>query len=306
LTSLAGSRVLVTGASGLIGGQILSLVENEADIVAVSRVPHVNARGVRWIVGDLTARGAVAEIVGSVRPEIILHLAGAVRGDRSLAAIAPTLSANLVATVELLQTASEMGSQRIVLSGSLLEEPATGGPEAVPPSPYGASRWAASSYARMFHALFDSPVVILRPSFAYGPGQETTKLIPYVITTLLAGGSPKLASGKRRLDCVYAEDVARAYLAAASAPNIEGRTIDLGHGKPTRVRDIVRMIVEAVGPTSGRPLFGAVSDRPLEQEVEVDIERTARLLGWRASTHLKEGLARTVDWYRRRSSQPKR
>jgi UDP-glucose 4-epimerase len=281
LTSLAGSRVLVTGASGLIGGQILSLVENEADIVAVSRVPHVNARGVRWIVGDLTARGAVAEIVGSVRPEIILHLAGAVRGDRSLAAIAPTLSANLVATVELLQTASEMGSQRIVLSGSLLEEPATGGPEAVPPSPYGASRWAASSYARMFHALFDSPVVILRPSFAYGPGQETTKLIPYVITTLLAGGSPKLASGKRRLDCVYAEDVARAYLAAASAPNIEGRT-------------------------SGRPLFGAVSDRPLEQEVEVDIERTARLLGWRASTHLKEGLARTVDWYRRRSSQPKR
>ena len=59
-----------------------------------------------------------------------------------------------------------------------MEEPATGGPGVVPPSPYGASRWAASAYGRMFHALFDAPVVILRPSYAYGPGQEETQADP--------------------------------------------------------------------------------------------------------------------------------
>jgi len=300
MTSLAGARVLVTGASGLIGSHVLGLVDGEADVVAVSRARRADRAGVRWVVGDLAAAGTVAEIVRSVRPEVIVHLAGAVRGDRSPQAVAPTLAANLVATVELLEAALDVGCRRIVLSGSLLEEPATDGPQAVPPSPYGASRWAASAYARMFHALFDSPTVILRPSFAYGPGQETTKLIPYVITTLLAGEAPKLASGARLLDCVYAEDVARAYLAGASAPHVEGCTIDVGSGERSAVRDIVGMIVDTVGPTRRQPQFGALTDRPLEQDVEVDVDRTARLLGWRASTGLEDGLARTVEWYRRR------
>ena len=146
---------------------------------------------------------------------MVLHLAGAVRGDRSLDAVHPTLTANLVATVELLEAATRTHVRRIVISGSLLEEPRGGGETAVPPSPYGASRWAATSYARMFHSLFDAPVTILRPSYAYGPGQESTKLLPHVITTVLRGERPELASGERRIDFVFAEDVARAYLAAA-------------------------------------------------------------------------------------------
>ena len=73
-------------------------------------------------------------------------------------------------------------------------------------------------------------MVILRPSYVYGPGQEQTKLIPHVITTLLEGGSPSSARGERLLDWVYAEDVAGAYIEAAFAPRVDGRTIDLGRG----------------------------------------------------------------------------
>jgi UDP-glucose 4-epimerase len=300
VTSLAGARVLVTGATGLIGSHVLRVLEQEeADVVALSRVARPDRRGARWVRCDIAQPGAVAVVVTSVRPEAIIHLAGAVRGDRSLEAVAPTLRANLVATVELLEAATRLGCRRIVLSGSLLEEPAAGGPQAVPPSPYGASRWAASAYGRMFHALFDAPVVILRPSFAYGPGQEPTKLIPHVITALLDGASPELSSGERLLDCVYAEDVARAYVQAAAAPGVEGRTIDIGSGIPTPVRRIVELIVESVGPTAGRPRFGELPVRALEQDVEVDVDETARVLGWRATTGLEEGLRRTVAWYRK-------
>jgi UDP-glucose 4-epimerase len=304
VNSVAGSRVLVTGASGLIGRQVVSLIRDDTDVVAVSRFHRSGEDRPRWLARDLTEPGTISELVRTVRPEIILHLAGSVRGDRSLDAVSPTLRSNLVATVELLEAAAGMDCCRVVVSGSLLEEPADDGFQAVPPSPYGASRWAASAYARMFHALFGLPVVILRPSFAYGPGQERTKLIPYVITSLLAGESPKLSSGQRLLDCVYAEDVARAYVAAASAPGIEGRTIDLGSGTRTPVHEIVRMTVEAVGPTKGRPLLGALVERPLEQEVAVDVDTTARLLGWRATTTLEEGLRRTVAWYRRHPTEP--
>jgi UDP-glucose 4-epimerase len=297
-TALAGARVLVTGASGLIGSHVLRALGPESDVVAVSRVARPDEDGVRWLVSDLAEAGATAHIVTAERPEVVIHLAGDVRGDRSLGTVAPTLRANLVASVELLEAATRVGCRRIVLSGSLLEEPATGGAETTPPSPYGASRWAASGYARMFHALFGAPVVILRPSFAYGPGQEPTKLIAHVITTLFDGDSPELSTGERLLDCVYAEDVARAYIDAASVGGVEGRTIDIGSGVRTSVRQIVELIVEVVGPTDGRPLFGTQPVRPLEQNVEVATEDAAQVLGWRASTSLKEGLEATVAWYR--------
>jgi UDP-glucose 4-epimerase len=297
MTELSGARVLVTGASGLIGSQVLPLLR-EAEVVALSRSPRLNEDGLQWLTCDLAEPRSAFEIVASVRPEVIIHLAGAVRGDRSLEAVTPTFGANLVATVGLLEAATKVGTRRIVLSGSLLEEPAADGANAVPSSPYGASRWAASAYGRMFHALFDAPVVILRPSFAYGPGQEPTKLIPHVIKTLLEGGSPQLSSGKRRLDCVYAEDVAQAYVAAASAPGVEGRTLDIGSGTLSSVRSIVERIVELLGPRPGHPVFDALPVRPFEQEVEVDVEEAAEALGWRATTDLENGLRTTVDWFR--------
>jgi nucleoside-diphosphate-sugar epimerase len=150
----------------------------------------------------------------------------------------------------------------------------------------------------MFQALFDTPVVILRPSFAYGPGQERTKLVPHVITKLLAGESPELSSGERVLDLVYAPDVAEAYLAAAVAEGVDGATFDIGIGRLTSVREVVETIVGLLGPTVGAPAFGRVRVRPLEQEIDVDPEIAAAGLGWRARTSLVDGLRQTIDWYR--------
>jgi nucleoside-diphosphate-sugar epimerase len=147
-------------------------------------------------------------------------------------------------------------------------------------------------------------VVILRPSYVYGPGQEESKLIPHTIRTLLDGGSPRLGSGRRRLDCVYAADAARAFRSAVSAAGIEGRTIDLGSGSPRSVRSIVGVIAKLMGRTRGRPVFGALRSRPLEREVAVDTEQAADALAWRTTTDLEDGLRATVEWFRRAERVP--
>ena len=295
------TRVLLTGATGLIGRQVRRLLEEQVELYVVSRNPPATGAA-RWLAFDLSLPGAAAELVWKHRPEVIIHLAGAVRGDRSLDAIQPTLGANLLATVELLEAATRAGVRRIVTSGSLLEEPASGGSMVTPPSPYGASRWASSAYARMFHALFATPVVILRPSYAYGPGQDETKLFPHVITNALQGERALLASGERRLDFVYSEDVGRAYVAAATAVGVEGETIDIGSGELVRVRDAIDAMLDLL-ENAPRPDFSSERGRPFEQELRVDTGVAERLLGWHASTSLTEGLRRTVDWYARRGAE---
>jgi UDP-glucose 4-epimerase len=289
-------RALVTGASGLIGRHVVSLLHDQFEVYAVSRSKRPSNDRVNWLTCDLTEPGSAQHLIEKIEPAVVLHLAGAVRGDRTLDAVHPTLTANLVATVELLEAATRARVERIVVSGSLLEEPRDEG-TLVPPSPYGASRWASTSYARMFYLVFDTPVTILRPSYAYGPGQDSTKLLPHVISTLLRGERPELASGERRIDFVFAEDVGRAYVAAATAPAVEGETIDIGSGVMTRSRDFVAAAVDMLGQDCPRPIFGALADRPFEQEIHVDTEPAARLLGWTASTSLDEGLRKTVAWY---------
>jgi len=142
----AGSRVLVTGGTGLIGRTVLPLIADDVEVFAVSRSAR-ESNGATWLARDLAQPGSMRETVLALEPHIVIHLAGANVGDRTLAAVDPTLTTNLVATVELLEAAARVNVSRIVVSGSLLEEPAGSDVFPIPPSPYGASRWASSAYA---------------------------------------------------------------------------------------------------------------------------------------------------------------
>jgi len=295
-------KILITGANGFIGSHLLSrLCENGADVYAVSRSGGGNwlhKDGLRWFQADLAETSAVRKILSEVKPDIIIHLASHVAGARDLGMVLPTFRSNLMSTVNLLTIASEIGCQRIVLTGSM-EEPESADPEAIPSSPYAVAKWAGSAYARMFHALYRLPVTTLRVFMVYGPAQkDLRKLIPYVILSLLRKEPPKLADGKREIDWIYVDDVVEAFLAAARAPNIEGRTIDVGSGALVSIRTVVEHLVHIINPEI-LPLFGSIPIRPLEQVRVADLIHSKILLGWRPITSLETGLKKTVDWYER-------
>src|SRR5262249_3976919 len=144
----------------------------------------------------------------------------------------------LTSTVNVLVMAAETGCGRVVLAGSLTEPVLRTGDES-PMSPYAAAKWAGSTYGRMFHKLYGTPVVVLRPFMAYGPAQAQGKLIPSVIRALLKGEAPKLSSGRVRADWVYIADVVEAFLSSATIPNIEGASFDIGTGRLTSMRTVV-------------------------------------------------------------------
>ncbi|MDF0677224.1 MAG: NAD(P)-dependent oxidoreductase [Nitrospira sp.] len=297
-----GDRVLVTGASGFLGSHLCQrLIQCGTEVHAVSRtLEGLPSENPRWWRVDLEDYAATKNLFESVKPHVVFHLSGQATGGADIRHVLPTLHSQLLSTVHLLTVSSEIGCRRIILTGSLTE-PQAGQVDSSPSSPYAASKWASSAFARMFHCLYQAPVVIVRPFMVYGPNQNPEKVIPYSIRSLLRGDQPKLTSGAWRVDWIYVDDVIDGFIAAGEVSGIEGSTVDLGTGHLVSVEAMIRQIVEIMG-VSIEPQFGALTSRLREEVRAADLEYTRRVLGWQPKVSVHEGLKRTVEWHR--SSRP--
>jgi UDP-glucose 4-epimerase len=267
-------------------------------VVSASRRAVESLTSVEHRQVDLIDADATRNLVRSVQPDYVFHLASHVTGKTDPEHVLPGLYANLLTTVHLMLGLQECGCRRMVLAGSLVE-PDAGSLENVPSSPYAAAKWASSDYARMFHSLYKLPVAIARIFMVYGPRQQDTKLVPYVITSLLRGEQPRVSSPRRQIDWVYIDDVVRGLIQLGQAPEVDGETVDLGSGTLTSTADLVQRVRRLVDVGIDAD-FDASRDRPNEPVRVARVSETRRLIGWEPTVDLNSGLAHTVAWFRER------
>ena len=291
-------KYLVTGASGFIGRAVSqNLLDAGAVVHGVAR-RDVRLDSDRWSHSavDMTDGPAVDAVVDAVRPDYVIHLASCVTGKREIEWVRETMRGNLVSAVHLMTAAEAAGVTKCVLAGSL-EEPDDAETRPVPASPYAASKWCASAYARMMHALYGLEVAVARIFMVYGPGQEDTrKLVPYVCLSANRGEAPQLMSGGRPVDWIFIDDVAEGLIRMAHAGPVDGGYVDLGSGSLVTTGEVAERIC-GIAATGVTPDLGAVPDRAMEQIRVADPDATERVLGWRAATSLDKGLELTYRWY---------
>lgn len=283
-----GSVVLVTGATGFLGRHLVSqLVRSGACVYATTHALLFRHHDpVRWIAVDLSNAEALSTTARALQPDFVFHLGGRVSAAVEPELVTATFDTLLASSITLLAAAQAGAIGRLVLVGST-DEPHHG---EAPASPYGAAKAAMMDYGRLYARSFDTPVVAVRPAETYGPGQARNKLLPYTVAAALQGVRPRLSSGRRRGDWVHVDDVVDGMLAAARHAS-PGDEIDLGTGTLHSNREVVETLLHAL-EVEVEPMWGAVPDRPNEPERAADVERAARILGWRSRVPLTDGLHR--------------
>lgn len=293
-----GKRFLVTGASGFIGRAVCEkLLELGGHVHGISRSPVDNQheRYTHWR-ADLAQAAEVDRVVEQSAPNYLVHLASRVTGSRDLDCVRDTFAANLTSTVNLLVASQQGGIRKCVLAGSL-EEPPGEAFNPVPASPYAASKWASSGYARMFHALYGTKVAVARIFMVYGPGQrDVRKLVPYVCLSSAKAQNPKLMSGARPVDWIYVDDVVDGLLAMLQSGPEDGDYVELGTGQLTTTGEVAKRLCELSGNRVA-PELGALADRAMEQVRRADLARTRQQIDWRPQASLADGLRMTYEWY---------
>ncbi len=290
-----GKRVLITGASGFIGTHLSAKVlAMGAEVHATSRIKRDSkGENVTWWQGSFEDADSAQKLLHQINPDYIFHLAGEVTASHDLALFLPVYHSVLTSTINLLTLARHHAVERIVFLGSCTEPTDD---MVLPASSYALAKSTATRYIKAFHQYYQVPGMIVRPYMGYGPGQFHAKLIPYVINQLLKGKSPELSQGKWMADWVYIEDIIAGLVEASLTPGLDGEEVDIATGEMTSVRDVVEQIYLLIQPI-GKPIFGALQDRPGENFRKADIENSIRLFNFKARTTLKQGLQKTIDWY---------
>jgi dTDP-glucose 4,6-dehydratase len=301
-------RVLVTGGAGFIGSHFVRrLVATGGDVVVLDKLTYsgnlANLEGVEhtFVHGDISDPAAVAKAGEDC--DGIVNFAAETHVDRSILAAGEFIRTDVVGTHVLLEWARGAGARFVQVSTDEVYgdiEPGASSREddpLRPSSPYAASKAGGDLQVLACVRTFGIDACITRGSNTYGPNQYPEKLIPLFITNALEGEPlPLYGDGRQTRDWLHVDD----HCAAIDLVLREGRAgevFNVGAGDERENVAVAQRIAELTGADPG--LIRRVADRPgHDRRYALDRGRLAAL-GWKPGRRFDEGLADTVEWYRK-------
>ncbi len=307
------ARYLVTGGAGFIGSHVAHALVAKGERVRVldnfSTGKRANLQpilsDIELVEGDVREPSACKKAAKAV--DYVIHLAAMHEVPRTVEQPLETHEINVTGILNVLLAARDAEVKRFVYASSSAvygDSPVLPRSEEMVPlptsSPYAVSKLAGEYYCQLFSSLYGLETVSLRYFNVYGPRQDAASqyagVIPKFIFALLSGNAPTIyGDGEQSRDFVNIADVVSATIGASEAPGISGSVLNIGTGQRTTVNQLCALVQEilqrAIPPRFGPPQPGDI------RHDYADIGKAMRLLSYRPSCAVSEGLKETAEWY---------
>jgi UDP-glucose 4-epimerase len=315
-----GRAVLITGGMGFIGSNLARrLVELGVEVIIVDALlPKQGgnpfnldgiANRVKFVHADIGHDYVANHLIGGV--DIIFNFAGHVSHLDSVLYPHEDLQQNCDAQLTLLEACRSYNPRVKIVFTSTRQVygrpdrlPITEAHRVAPLDVNGIHKLAAEHYHLLYHRLYGIPSVCLRLTNTYGPrlllAHKRQGVIGWFVRQALTGGIIELyGEGRQRRDINYIDDVIDALLLAGCSEKADGEIFNLGGNEPVSLAEIATELVTL----TGRGSVVAVPFPPEQQLIEIgncylSSQKIQTMLGWRPRTSWRDGLARTVEFYR--------
>jgi len=299
-------RFLITGAAGFLGSALANRLAAGGDVVVgVDDLSTGDQKAldpaVQFSRGDVNDRPKLWSMLQGV--DCVYHLAAKVSVPESVLYPREYNHVNVGGTVTLMEAMRDVGVRRVVfissgtVYGNQPVQPVVEGVIPNPRVPYAVSKIAAEYYVKSIGTLWGIETVCLRVFNAYGPGQHIppvhTPVIPSFLRQAWENGTIVVhGDGNQTRDYVYVDDVVAAMVSAATAPDVNNLTINVGSGTETSIRELARLAIEVTG---GHPevVYNPRNEGGLSR-LCADIHLAQERLGYEPRVPLVEGLTRTL------------
>jgi len=311
-------NVLVTGADGFIGSHLTEALLAEGHKIRafvyynsfnswgwLDTLPSTTLQQLDVFAGDIRDPNGVRQAMQGI--DMVFHLAALIAIPFSYHSPDSYVDTNIKGTLNVLQAAKDLKTARVLVTST---SEVYGTAQYVPidekhpfqgQSPYSATKIGADRLAESFYRSFDLPVTIVRPFNTFGPRQSARAVIPTVITQLLAGNTEiKLGSLHPTRDLLYVKDTVRGFIEISKSDRTVGEEINIATQEEISVGHLAGELIAQINP-SARIISDDVRLRPGKSEVERLLganEKIKQLTAWRRQYSLKEGLAKTIEWFR--------
>ncbi len=312
-------EVLVTGGAGFIGSNLVDLLVSERSDWKITVVdlltyagnfqtiePFVKAEQITFEKIDICDRAAIGKLFEEKKFDLVFHLAAESHVDRSLYDASTFVNTNVLGTQNLVDAALAVQTKRFVhistdeVYGSMGEnERADESWPLIPSSPYSASKAASDLMVLAAYKSLGLPGVVTRCTNNYGPYQFPEKFIPlFTVRAMNDEKLPLYGDGKQMRSWIYVRDHCEALLSLAES-DVVGRSFNIGGPLESELYniDVANQILSALDKPSS--LIEHVKDRPAhDRKYAVDFTAITECTGWEPKVLFKEGLEKTVNWYR--------
>ncbi|MBI4262270.1 dTDP-glucose 4,6-dehydratase [Candidatus Uhrbacteria bacterium] len=307
-------RLLITGGAGFMGSNFIRYLIRTYptyEIINFDKLTYAgnlenlkeveNNPRYQFVRGDISDADAVSVAIRGV--DAVVNFAAETHVDRSIMDPTAFIRTDIFGTYTLLEAVKKYGVGRMIqistdeVYGSVAEGEADESHPFEPNSPYSASKAGGDHLCRAYVKTYGTPVIVTHGCNFYGPNQYPEKFIPLFVTNLIEGKKvPLYGDGRNIREWIYTEDHCRAVDRIVHDGKL-GEVYNIGSGERYTNIEVVEMILQEFG--GGDEMIEYVQDRPgHDRRYALDSSKIRRELGWNPEVSFRDGLTKTIAWYK--------